>query len=167
MIWEEREGIDEELWEKGGVGRCFESRWRQRPSHQPRPQLSSSISSSSTVLSLRLVSLILCFCEIFLHYKSQSSSVSSSLVGAPISELNMARKKIREYDSKRLLKEHLKRLVGIDLQICSAQVSALFFFHSWIRVFFCLFLWCQHNFIEILRFLLSDLCLVAENNDRN
>lgn len=41
---------------------------------------------------------------------------------------NMARKKIREYDSKRLLKEHLKRLAGIDLQICSAQV--IFFFHS-------------------------------------
>ncbi|KAL3622340.1 hypothetical protein CASFOL_033751 [Castilleja foliolosa] len=35
----------------------------------------------------------------------------------------MARKKIREYDSKRLLKEHLKRLTGIDLQICSAQVT--------------------------------------------
>ena len=35
----------------------------------------------------------------------------------------MARKKIREYDSKRLLKEHLKRLVNIDLQICSAQVN--------------------------------------------
>ncbi|KAG6408620.1 hypothetical protein SASPL_131638 [Salvia splendens] len=35
----------------------------------------------------------------------------------------MARKKIREYDSKRLLKEHLKRLCGIDLQICSAQVT--------------------------------------------
>ncbi|RWW21392.1 hypothetical protein GW17_00014458 [Ensete ventricosum] len=34
----------------------------------------------------------------------------------------MARKKIREYDSKRLLKEHLKRLAGIDLQIRSAQV---------------------------------------------
>lgn len=34
----------------------------------------------------------------------------------------MARKKIREYDSKRLLKEHLKRLAGLDLQICSAQV---------------------------------------------
>ncbi|KAH8507138.1 hypothetical protein H0E87_009592, partial [Populus deltoides] len=32
-------------------------------------------------------------------------------------------KKIREYDSKRLLKEHLKRLSGIDLQICSAQVT--------------------------------------------
>ncbi|CAM8902492.1 unnamed protein product [Rhodiola kirilowii] len=28
----------------------------------------------------------------------------------------MARKKIREYDSKRLLKEHLKRLAGIELQ---------------------------------------------------
>ncbi|KAF3453980.1 hypothetical protein FNV43_RR04422 [Rhamnella rubrinervis] len=35
----------------------------------------------------------------------------------------MARKKIREYDSKRLLKEHLKRLAAIDLQICSAQVT--------------------------------------------
>nr|GLL20056.1 ATP-citrate synthase alpha chain protein 3 [Ipomoea trifida] len=35
----------------------------------------------------------------------------------------MARKKIREYDSKRLLKEHLKHLYGIDLQICSAQVT--------------------------------------------
>lgn len=34
----------------------------------------------------------------------------------------MARKKIREYDSKRLLKEHLKRLAGIDLQFLSAQV---------------------------------------------
>ncbi|KAG6537976.1 hypothetical protein ZIOFF_003079 [Zingiber officinale] len=35
----------------------------------------------------------------------------------------MARKKIREYDSKRLLKHHLKRLANIDLQICSAQVT--------------------------------------------
>ncbi|XP_078161129.1 ATP-citrate synthase alpha chain protein 2-like isoform X1 [Carex rostrata] len=35
----------------------------------------------------------------------------------------MARKKIREYDSKRLLKEHLKRICGIDLQILSAQVT--------------------------------------------
>ncbi|KAK0593089.1 hypothetical protein LWI29_030611 [Acer saccharum] len=35
----------------------------------------------------------------------------------------MARKKIREYDSKRLLKQHLKRLADIDLQICSAQVT--------------------------------------------
>lgn len=35
----------------------------------------------------------------------------------------MARKKIREYDSKRLLREHLKRLAGIDLTILSAQVS--------------------------------------------
>ncbi|VAI04632.1 unnamed protein product [Triticum turgidum subsp. durum] len=37
----------------------------------------------------------------------------------------MARKKIREYDSKRLLKEHLKRLAGIDLHILSAQVTQL------------------------------------------
>ncbi|MCL7041632.1 hypothetical protein MKW94_026753, partial [Papaver nudicaule] len=35
----------------------------------------------------------------------------------------MARKKIREYDSKRLLKEHLKRLAGIQLDISSVQVS--------------------------------------------
>ncbi|RWW74012.1 hypothetical protein BHE74_00018064 [Ensete ventricosum] len=35
----------------------------------------------------------------------------------------MARKKIREYDSKRLLKQHLKRLASIDLQLCSAQVT--------------------------------------------
>ncbi|VAH92265.1 unnamed protein product [Triticum turgidum subsp. durum] len=35
----------------------------------------------------------------------------------------MARKKIREYDSKLLLKEHLKRLAGIDLHILSAQVT--------------------------------------------
>ena len=35
----------------------------------------------------------------------------------------MARKKIREYDSKRLLKEHFKRLCGRELPIKSAQVS--------------------------------------------
>lgn len=35
----------------------------------------------------------------------------------------MARKKIREYDSKRLLKEHLRRLAGIQLDIKSAQVT--------------------------------------------
>ncbi|KAL9240755.1 hypothetical protein vseg_014938 [Gypsophila vaccaria] len=35
----------------------------------------------------------------------------------------MARKKIREYDSKRLLKQHLKRLANINLPICSAQVT--------------------------------------------
>ncbi|CAJ1958299.1 unnamed protein product [Sphenostylis stenocarpa] len=35
----------------------------------------------------------------------------------------MARKKIREYDSKRLLKEHFKRLSGHDLPIKSAQVT--------------------------------------------
>ncbi|CAN6446246.1 unnamed protein product [Victoria cruziana] len=35
----------------------------------------------------------------------------------------MARKKIREYDSKRLLKEHLKRISGKELQIRSAQVT--------------------------------------------
>ncbi|KAK6117936.1 hypothetical protein DH2020_048341 [Rehmannia glutinosa] len=35
----------------------------------------------------------------------------------------MARKKIREYDSKRLLKEHFKRISGSDLEIKSAQVT--------------------------------------------
>lgn len=35
----------------------------------------------------------------------------------------MARKKIREFHSKRLLKEHLKRLAGISLDIKSAQVT--------------------------------------------
>ncbi|WVZ04836.1 hypothetical protein V8G54_018182 [Vigna mungo] len=35
----------------------------------------------------------------------------------------MARKKIREYHSKRLLKDHLKRLASIDLDILSAQVT--------------------------------------------
>ncbi|KAI4368458.1 hypothetical protein MLD38_017014 [Melastoma candidum] len=35
----------------------------------------------------------------------------------------MARKKIREYDSKRLLKEHFLRLCGRDLPIRSAQVT--------------------------------------------
>lgn len=35
----------------------------------------------------------------------------------------MARKKIREYDSKRLLKEHFKRLAGYELAIKSAKVS--------------------------------------------
>lgn len=37
----------------------------------------------------------------------------------------MARKKIREYDSKRLLKEYYKRLCGKELPIKSAQVSTL------------------------------------------
>lgn len=35
----------------------------------------------------------------------------------------MARKKIREYDSKRLLKEHFKRIAGSELEIKSAQVT--------------------------------------------
>jgi ATP citrate (pro-S)-lyase len=34
----------------------------------------------------------------------------------------MARKKVREYDAKRLLKQHLKRLCGLDLPINVAQV---------------------------------------------
>lgn len=39
------------------------------------------------------------------------------------SDSKMARKKIREYDSKRLIKQHLKQIAGIDLPICSAQVT--------------------------------------------
>ena len=35
----------------------------------------------------------------------------------------MARKKIREYDSKRLLKAHIARLAGLDLPIRVAQVT--------------------------------------------
>jgi ATP citrate (pro-S)-lyase len=35
----------------------------------------------------------------------------------------MARKKIREYDSKRLLKEHYKRFAGTELGIKSAQIT--------------------------------------------
>lgn len=36
----------------------------------------------------------------------------------------MARKKVREYDSKRLLKAHIARLAGLDLPINVAQVKA-------------------------------------------
>eukprot|EP00271_Cylindrocystis_brebissonii_P019312 TRINITY_DN5833_c0_g1_i1.p1 TRINITY_DN5833_c0_g1~~TRINITY_DN5833_c0_g1_i1.p1 ORF type:complete len:423 (+),score=102.43 TRINITY_DN5833_c0_g1_i1:248-1516(+) len=36
----------------------------------------------------------------------------------------MARKKIREYDSKRILKEQLKKLTGIDLKSNAAQVTS-------------------------------------------
>jgi ATP citrate (pro-S)-lyase len=35
----------------------------------------------------------------------------------------MARKKIREYNSKRIFKEHLKRLAGIEVDIKAAQVT--------------------------------------------
>jgi ATP citrate (pro-S)-lyase len=35
----------------------------------------------------------------------------------------MARKKIREYDSKRLLKAHIARLAGLELPISVAQVK--------------------------------------------
>ena len=36
--------------------------------------------------------------------------------------LKMARKKIREHDSKRLLREHIKRLAGLDLPLKTVQV---------------------------------------------
>ena len=36
----------------------------------------------------------------------------------------MARKKVREYDSKRLLKAHIALLAGLDLPIHVAQVKA-------------------------------------------
>lgn len=41
----------------------------------------------------------------------------------------MARKKIREYDSKRLVKQHFKRISGSDLPIKSAQVKIHFSFY--------------------------------------
>lgn len=50
---------------------------------------------------------------IFLHHLFVDKTVIST----------MARKKIREYDSKRLLKEHLKRLTGLQVDIKSAQVT--------------------------------------------
>lgn len=37
----------------------------------------------------------------------------------------MARKKIREYDSKRLLKQHIERLAGLKLPLQAAQVLGL------------------------------------------
>ncbi|CAI0434688.1 unnamed protein product, partial [Linum tenue] len=56
------------------------------------------------------------------HYLS--IHLFSSLIFLPRSRSGtMARKKIREYDSKRLLKEHFKRLSGYDLPIKSAQVK--------------------------------------------
>ena len=36
----------------------------------------------------------------------------------------MARRKIREYDSKRLLKQHIARLAGLNLPINVVQVTA-------------------------------------------
>lgn len=36
---------------------------------------------------------------------------------------DMARKKIREYDSKRLLKEHFKRIAGYEVPVRSAQIT--------------------------------------------
>ena len=36
----------------------------------------------------------------------------------------MARKKIREYDSKRMLKEHIARLAGVQLPLRAAQVHS-------------------------------------------
>ena len=37
----------------------------------------------------------------------------------------MARKKIREYDSKRLLKTHISRLKGLNLPLNVAQVKSV------------------------------------------
>jgi ATP citrate (pro-S)-lyase len=36
----------------------------------------------------------------------------------------MARKKVREYDAKRLVKAHMQRLCGVELPIHVAQVCA-------------------------------------------
>lgn len=48
----------------------------------------------------------------------------------------MARKKIREYDSKRLLKEHFKRLSGCELPIKSAQVCINFSSFLYFKILF-------------------------------
>lgn len=53
--------------------------------------------------------------------------------GPKITGWEMARKKIREYDSKRLLKEHFKRLSGRELPIRSVQVSS--------GKFWCVYIW--------------------------
>jgi ATP citrate (pro-S)-lyase len=45
----------------------------------------------------------------------------------------MARKKIREYDSKRILKEHLQKLAQISLAIKSAQVHI--FTQAFVHIF--------------------------------
>ena len=55
----------------------------------------------------------------------ECGSVFESMVIVGFREREMARKKIREYDSKRLLKEHYKRLTGTELGIKSAQVSSI------------------------------------------
>ncbi len=50
----------------------------------------------------------------------------------------MARNKNREYDSKRILKEHLKRIAGISLGMKSAQV--------------CLNLWFEQTIVNLAFF---------------
>ena len=85
--------------------------------HLPPIQLNSSISYLSLSLSKT---------EQYLYFSHRFSSSAHSFENHKKKEKakkpKMARKKIREYDSKRLVKEHLKRLANIDLQIHSAQV---------------------------------------------
>ncbi|KAK4777837.1 hypothetical protein SAY87_018024 [Trapa incisa] len=66
----------------------------------------------------------------------------------------MARKKMREYDSKRLLKEHLKRLGGYELSIKSAQIRGVV--EEFIKVVFTLFQDLDFTFLEMNPFTLVD-----------
>ena len=67
----------------------------------------------------------------------------------------MARKKIREYDSKRLLKEHYKRITGGDeLGIKSAQV----------RCFIRVFVSCSFVFLLFLDRIMCVLIVVVSIN---
>ena len=62
----------------------------------------------------------------------------------------MAWKKIREYDSKGLLKEYLKCLSGLDFQICFAQVSIISL-SIYVSLIFFFVLWAKVNvFIDVL-----------------
>ncbi|KAL5848931.1 hypothetical protein ACOSQ4_006944 [Xanthoceras sorbifolium] len=56
--------------------------------------------------------------------RSPQKKKSKKSVGlSSFRQVKMVRKKIREYDSKRLLKEHLQKLANIHLPINSAQVT--------------------------------------------
>jgi hypothetical protein len=66
---------------------------------------------------------LFCFCFrgfVFVFFWFQEVFVF--LWGEVFVPSKMARKKIREYDSKRILKEHIKRIAGISLGLKSAQV---------------------------------------------
>ncbi|CAL8994209.1 unnamed protein product [Prunus brigantina] len=57
------------------------------------------------------------------HHQSHQLMNQHALLSPSLFFNDMARKKIREYDSKRLLKEHFKRLGGRELPLKSAQIT--------------------------------------------